>query len=1014
MRRLKKTISMLLALAMVFSCFVAFAAEEDTEEAETEALTEFSDVDPKSTVGKAVSELAHRGIVTGYPDGTYGPEGNITRAEFATICVRLANLSDALGEDAVTGFTDLDADDSFKWARPYVAMAKSRGIINGYSDGNFGAGDPVTYEQAVKMLMCLANWGSTCEAMTNKTPNASWSYGYIYYANQQGLTKNAMCTEADQSKAITRGTVAILANNALTLPVLQITEEGSYVTSTTDKNGNSNTVVIGDKNTEDVISGTITGTYIASFDPDIDDIGKYDIVLDNNENKIYEVKHSILDSYNLCDLIGKTVKLTVDSKENLVTKMTVTDYESVDIYSGYVKGEKFFSDATSENSIEYITSVDTFKTANISTKGYVLFNGKLIEDFNAQDLVDPDSEYYFTSGVIQVSKGTKYNFVKIYNYKNYVVKSTSSRTSSDKINFMYLTGDNASMEFPVETDSDYFIFRRGKTDITALSQLAKWDVMSVLESPTSADGPDVKIVEVTRENISDKKVTNVSENDDTIFKIDGQYYQYNYEYKNIPEDSDDDIPTLERGVEGVNLYFDNIGQIAAVSTSTSSSSGSFAYGYLLAMEQNDSDSDYNLDLYIMGTDGNKKEYGTGTSIQIDGKKYQTRNEDITDLLEETAQQANEAYLDSDAGADVENFSCQQPIRFKVNSSTGLITALDTVAESDIDDNDLSLDAPYAGNKVTYSSSSGFSYTLGGEKISFGVGTATKVFFVPDDRTDFDEYFVTTYSKAFISGTKYHVEGYNLADGSQHKADLVMMYKTSDSESFTYKAPFLIISDFDENEDGDRYMVGYKGTASSVSTSASTTVYLNDKKLSDEAEEVYENLGKGDIVRYIEGADGKAIDLQLWLDASDPVQGQSVGTIEEALANRILAIDSTSPDPIEGDKYNASFRLAYGTVLSHDTIDDVIVVSPTIIEDEEEQGLEMATNGTGVVAHRYSTSVAKVFVYNRKTGAEYISENPFDEIQDYDNAGDAASVVVTLTSGNSTTSSSYLKMVYIIL
>ena len=49
----------------------------------------------------------------------------------------MKGVADTLPKDAVTGFWDLDSDDSRAWARPYVKAAADLGIINGFPDGSF-------------------------------------------------------------------------------------------------------------------------------------------------------------------------------------------------------------------------------------------------------------------------------------------------------------------------------------------------------------------------------------------------------------------------------------------------------------------------------------------------------------------------------------------------------------------------------------------------------------------------------------------------------------------------------------------------------------------------------------------------------------------------------------------------------------------------------------------------------------------------------------------------------------
>ena len=192
---------MALALSMALSSMVAFAEAQ------------FTDVEAGSVVETAVVKLVEKGIISGYPDGTFKPEGAITRAEFAAVITRFKGIADSAPADAVTGFADLDADAGAAWAKPYVKAAVDAGIINGFNDGTFRAGESVTYEQAIKMLICALGYQALADEELAKLEGASWSAGYIAVAENKGITANA--TSADVTAPATRGIVAILTGNAL-------------------------------------------------------------------------------------------------------------------------------------------------------------------------------------------------------------------------------------------------------------------------------------------------------------------------------------------------------------------------------------------------------------------------------------------------------------------------------------------------------------------------------------------------------------------------------------------------------------------------------------------------------------------------------------------------------------------------------------------------------------------------------------------------------------------------------
>ncbi len=95
---------------------------------------------------EAVNDMGSRMVVTGAGSGSYEPDRNMTRAEFATIMVRALGLS---ANDSASSFGDVRSAD---WFRGYVNTAGAYGIITGYNSSRFGPQDTITREQAMTMI----------------------------------------------------------------------------------------------------------------------------------------------------------------------------------------------------------------------------------------------------------------------------------------------------------------------------------------------------------------------------------------------------------------------------------------------------------------------------------------------------------------------------------------------------------------------------------------------------------------------------------------------------------------------------------------------------------------------------------------------------------------------------------------------------------------------------------------------------------------------------------------------
>ena len=95
-----------------------------------------------------IKTMVEYGIINGYPDGSFKPDGKITRAEFASLIVKSFKLTKAEGKSF--------DDTSDHWAKDAIGTANAAGIVKGYSDTAFGPDDPITREQMAVMIVKAA------------------------------------------------------------------------------------------------------------------------------------------------------------------------------------------------------------------------------------------------------------------------------------------------------------------------------------------------------------------------------------------------------------------------------------------------------------------------------------------------------------------------------------------------------------------------------------------------------------------------------------------------------------------------------------------------------------------------------------------------------------------------------------------------------------------------------------------------------------------------------------------
>ena len=104
----------------------------------TPCAIQFSDVPPGSTYYDTVTCLVCRGIISGYPDGTFRPGDYVTRGQLSKIAVNAAHLNQPIPPDRQT-FEDVPIGSTFWW---HIEQLAQYGAVSGYPCG--GPDEPCT------------------------------------------------------------------------------------------------------------------------------------------------------------------------------------------------------------------------------------------------------------------------------------------------------------------------------------------------------------------------------------------------------------------------------------------------------------------------------------------------------------------------------------------------------------------------------------------------------------------------------------------------------------------------------------------------------------------------------------------------------------------------------------------------------------------------------------------------------------------------------------------------------
>lgn len=164
--------------------------------------------------------LNNRGILGGYPDGTFRPEGLVSRAEFASMIVRGTGRKIS-PSPKTPSFGDVLPK---HWAFPYVEAARSYGLISGTPAGNYLPDDYITRLDVMVMLAKAANLPIPSEATARQilatfidgSDVPQWAKPYIAAIIQQGIFANYPNNKLiEPSLSASRATVAMMTRRAL-------------------------------------------------------------------------------------------------------------------------------------------------------------------------------------------------------------------------------------------------------------------------------------------------------------------------------------------------------------------------------------------------------------------------------------------------------------------------------------------------------------------------------------------------------------------------------------------------------------------------------------------------------------------------------------------------------------------------------------------------------------------------------------------------------------------------------
>ncbi len=168
--------------------------------------------------GADISVLSDQGILTGYPDGTFRPNGLITRAEFSAMLVKALGLP--LNPGYGQTFNDVPRT---HWAYPAIETVRATGLVSGYPNGAFMPARSISRAEAMAILAGAAHLPMPTEAQANQILSAygdayqvpAWARPAVAAAIQGGLYANdpSAGNQIEPMQPATRAEVAAMVQN---------------------------------------------------------------------------------------------------------------------------------------------------------------------------------------------------------------------------------------------------------------------------------------------------------------------------------------------------------------------------------------------------------------------------------------------------------------------------------------------------------------------------------------------------------------------------------------------------------------------------------------------------------------------------------------------------------------------------------------------------------------------------------------------------------------------------------
>ena len=548
MRNLKRALSLAMASIMVLGMMVVGAGAVSYDD--------FSDKD-KIVNDDAVSMLVELNVINGKDDGSFDPEGIVTRAEMAKmICVVLNGGKDpSLGNVSNYTYTDTVGH----WAAAYIEYCTTLGIVAGDGTGKFNPSNTVTGAEAAKMLLVALGFKSEIEGFTG----ANWAVNVNVRANQKGLFDEL---SINPSEGLTRDNAAQMVWNALDAGVVSydytLITDGSSITSSPTLIDNESKTLLTDKfkvaKLEGVIvaneNATSTGTAVEK-----EDVTVLLLTSDDAGSKQDEGDTITLKTATAANLLGKSVTMFAKDWKNGA-------YQTV-LGNPVVSSDNMIATISEKSDADDVK--DALKDAGIKEVSKAV----LVENFIRA--TDKDDKELTISGMADVAKLTG-NGIEV------IVISNDNDNKADFVIVTKMIAGKVSAYNAKGNDGDGYITVTALTDIAKADQIAGAEFADVKGSEDLAKDDIVLYYRVGDTFYAEKadsvNVTVTSTKGNDQIKDGSNTYKASALSSKYDDDNNTVLTTAVEPDDEVTLYLDNFGYVVYTDAVTAADEYMFITG----------------------------------------------------------------------------------------------------------------------------------------------------------------------------------------------------------------------------------------------------------------------------------------------------------------------------------------------------------------------------------------------------------------------------------------------------